>query len=65
MRETNERVVLSGIYRRIHELQITQADRQNAIRALQRAEQVADALVWIKEKLTALGGVFLKPSLKH
>lgn len=65
MRETNEKRVNTGIYTRIRELPISAVDRENAIHALRQAERFANVIVVIKEKLAALGGAFLKPSLKH
>ena len=62
MRDTN---LNTGIYARIRELPISSADRENAVQALRQAERVANAIVAIKEKLAAIGGAFLKPSLKH
>jgi hypothetical protein len=43
---------------------MSEADRQSAIRALTRAEQVTDAALWLKEKIADLGQAFLKPSLR-
>jgi len=40
-------------------------DRQKAIDALRVAEGFADAMLWVKEKVSALGTWFLKPSVKH
>jgi len=37
----------------------------DALDSLRHAEDIADALLWIKEKLASIGHVFLKPSLKH
>ena len=65
MRETKQNVGNTGIYARIRALQISAADREHAIDALRQAERFADMLVAIREKLTALRGIFLKPSLKH
>ena len=65
MRETNEKVLNTGIYARIRALPLNQADRDDAIQALRQAERVASVLMAIKEKLAALGNAFLKPSLKH
>ena len=65
MRDSNDRSDFTGIYARIRELPINQADRDHAVQALLQAERVADALGWIREKLAALGNAFLKPSLKH
>lgn len=65
MRESNERVVISGIYARIRELPISRADREDAVQALRQAENITDGFIWLKEKFAALGNVFLRPSLKH
>ena len=65
MRETNERIVNTGIYARIHALPIGYADRENAIHALETAERIVGACVWISEGVGALRDLFLKPSLKH
>jgi hypothetical protein len=63
MRESNENIVNTGIYARIRALPISSIDRDHAIQALHQAERFADVLVAIKEKLAALRGTFLKPSL--
>jgi hypothetical protein len=55
----------SGIYRRIQEVQMSEIERHTALRALHSAEAMVDVLFWAKEKLTAVGAFFLKPSLKH
>ena len=65
MRKANQRVLNSGIYARLRDVQMSEADRQNAVKALHQAEQFAETLIWVKEKLADLGHSFLKPSLKH
>jgi hypothetical protein len=65
MRNANERPLDSGIYARLREVQMSEADRENAMKALRQAEQIAGTFVWLKEKLADLGHAFLKPSLKH
>ncbi len=65
MRKANERAVDSGIYARIREVRMSEHDRQIAIGALQDAEQIAEAILWVTEKVSAFGEFFLKPSLKH
>ena len=65
MRNANEKTLDSGIYARIREVRMSGADRQNAIDALQQAERIAEAFLWLKEKFANIGHVFLKPSLKH
>ena len=65
MRNANEKTLDSGIYARLRKVQMSGADRQNAIDALQQAERIAEAFLWLKEKFANIGHVFLKPSLKH
>jgi len=65
MRKANERAVDSGIYGRLREMRMSEHDRRIAIGALRDAEQIAEAILWVTEKVTAFGGLFLKPSLKH
>ena len=55
----------SGIYRRIQEVQMSEIERHTALRAMRQAEAMVELLFWAKEKLTAVGTYFLKPSLKH
>lgn len=62
VKQTN---VGSGIYRRIQEAHMSEIERATALRALRQAEAMVDLLFWAKEKLTAVGAYFLKPSLKH
>lgn len=65
MRKYKQSSVGSDIYARIGEVQMSDADRHAAIAALRQAEAIADGVLWIKEKVAALGNYFLKPSLKH
>jgi hypothetical protein len=55
----------SDIYRRIQEIQMSEADRAAAARAMSDAEAIVDLLIWAKNKVAAIGTFFLKPSLKH
>ena len=64
MRKSNERVLDSRLYARLLDVQMSAAERQNAAEALAQAEQIVDAVVWVKEKIADIGHVFLKPSLK-
>ena len=64
MRNTNETLRDSGIYARLRSVQMSEADRRNAIQALRRAEQFAETALWLKQKVADLGHWFLKPSLK-
>lgn len=65
MRKANEKLLNSGIYARLRSVQMNDADRADAMKALRQAEQVAEMFVWAKEKLASFGQYFLKPSLKH
>ena len=65
MSKVNQTNVGSDIYRRIQEVQMTQVERETALRAIRSAEAMADLVVWVKNKVTSLGAYFLKPSLKH
>jgi hypothetical protein len=55
----------SDIYALIQRAQMSELDRQVAIDAMRIAEAFAEAVLWVKEKLAALGTYFLKPSVKH
>jgi hypothetical protein len=55
----------SDVYRRIHEAQMSDIERQAALRAMRNAEAMVEFLVWAKNKVAAAGTYFLKPSLKH
>lgn len=65
MSKSNGNITNSGIYARIWAVRMSHAERERAIEALQQAELVVDAILWVKEKFTALGHAFLKPSFKH
>ncbi len=65
MRNANERPLDSDIYARIRDLRMNRIDRQNAINSLEQAERIFGMYLWLKEKLTDIGHVFLKPGLKH
>lgn len=65
MRNSNERDYDSGIYARLRGVRMSAADREHAIDALRQANQLVEAIVWIKERFSALGQAFLKPSLKN
>ena len=40
-------------------------NRQIAVNAVGIAEAFAEAVLWVKEKVAAIGTCFLKPSVKH
>ncbi|MBI1966061.1 MAG: hypothetical protein HYS46_07425 [Betaproteobacteria bacterium] len=49
----------------IGETRMSERDRQIAINSVRNAEAIVDVLVWVKNKVVALGDFLLKPSLKH
>ncbi len=65
MRKANERVLDSGIYARLRDVQMSESDRRDAVQALVQAERIAGTFLWLKEKVSDAGNWFLKPSLKH
>jgi hypothetical protein len=65
MRKVNQIKAGSDIYALIQRAQMSDLDRQKAIDAVRVAEGFADAALWVKEKVSALGTWFLKPSVKH
>lgn len=65
MRNANQKGLNSGIYARLESVQMSEADRQDAVKALHQAEQIAEVFLWVKEKFTDIGHAFMKPSLRH
>ena len=54
------------IYDRIDASPLSETERRAAINAMQDAEVIADAIVWVTRKIEQLGArLFLKLSLKH
>jgi hypothetical protein len=65
MRKVNQIKAGSDLYALIQRAQMSDLDRQKAIDAVRVAEGFADAMLWVKEKVSAIGTWFLKPSVKH
>jgi hypothetical protein len=53
------------VYALIQKAQMSDFERQRAIHTMQMAEGFANALIWVREKVAAMGTWFLKPSVKH
>jgi len=64
MRKVNESILDSGIYTRLRAVKMCESDRNNAVAALLRAEEIANGILWLKQKLADAGHAFLKPSLR-
>ena len=65
MRKVNQNAVGSDVYALIQRARMSELDRQVAVDAMRIAEAFADAMLWVKEKVAAIGTCFLKPSVKH
>lgn len=56
----------STVYARLNTVQMSEAQRQRALAALNDAERFVEAFAWVARKIERLGErLFLKPSLKH
>jgi hypothetical protein len=65
MRKVNQRTLGSDVYVLIRKGQMSDRERQVAIDAMRVAEAFAEAVLWVKEKVAAIGTCFLKLSVKH
>ena len=65
MRKINQTTVGSDVYALIRKAQMSDRDREVAINAMRVAGAFVDAVLWVKEKVAAIGTFFLKPSMKH
>ena len=64
MRKAN--VTTSGLLeKRLAEASMTEHDRNHALNLMRDAEAIADAIVWAKEKIASVRGLFLKPGFKN
>ncbi len=65
MRKPNQKAFRSEIYKVLENARLSESDRLTAINAMQDAEAIVDAFLWVRGKISAVGHYFLKPSLKH
>jgi hypothetical protein len=65
MRKANQIANDSKTYALLNSVPMSESERRLAVNAMRNAETIADALLWVSEKLRALGALFLKPGLKH
>ena len=64
MRKAN--VTTSGLLeKRLAETNMSEHDRNHALNLLRDAEAIADTIVWVKEKIASVRGLFLKPGFKN
>ena len=45
----------SVIHKRLSEIQLGEYDRRQAVNAMHEAEAIADAVIWVKDRIAALG----------
>jgi bacterioferritin (cytochrome b1) len=59
-------VKMDSLYQRLSASRLSDSERRAAIQAMQHAEVIADAILWVTRKIEQLGArLFLKPSPKH
>lgn len=51
--------------KRIGEINMNAQDRDQALNRMREAEAIADAIVWTREKIASVRGLFLKPGFKN
>ena len=49
----------------LSETTMSEHDRNRVVSLMRDAEAVADAIVWIKDKIASVGSFFLKPGFKN
>ena len=65
MSKTSCKEVNRIVFRRLAEIQMSAFDLQGAAHAMRDAEAIADAVIWVKERVASLGALILKPGFKH
>ena len=56
----------SGVYAHIETAPMAESERQSALEALEMAEVLVDAFVWVARRFGELvNHLFLKPGVKH
>ena len=65
MSKTNCNSMNCTIYRRLAEFQQSAADRQSAMYAMRDAEAIADAVIWVKDRIASVGASLPRLGFKH
>jgi hypothetical protein len=65
MRKANRKKVNDAIYARLADVRINDHERERAAHAIQDAEAIVDAIIWIKDRIASVGAMVLKPGFKH
>lgn len=64
MRKAN--VTVSGtLEKRLAEINMSAHERDHALTLMRDAEAIADAIVWAREKIASVRGLFLRPGFKN
>jgi hypothetical protein len=64
MRKAN--VNVNGLLeKRLGDINMSAQDRDHAIHLMRDAEAIADVIVWAREKIASIRGLFLKPGFKN
>jgi len=65
MRKANVTVSNRLLETRLAETHMSEHERDRALSAMRDAEAIADAIMWLKEKVASVGALFLKPGFKN
>ena len=65
MSKTSCKETRSIVYRRLAEIQMSASDRQDSAHAMRDAELIADAVIWVKERIASLGAMLPRLGFKH
>ena len=65
MRKVKQVAFGSDVYALLEKAHLSEVERHKALDAMRTAERFSDAVLWVQEKVAAIGTWFLKPSLKH
>lgn len=65
MSKVKQKAAGNSLYALVQRVQMSDRERQVAVGAIHMAEGFAGAVLWVKEKVAAMGTWFLKPSVKH
>ena len=64
MRKAN--VNVNGLLeKRLAETNMSEHDRNHALKLMRDAETIADAIVWVKDRIASVRTLFLKPGFKN
>ena len=61
----NEHELGSVLQARLDSINLSPSDREAALRALDSANRIVDAFVWIAEKVRSVGAWGQKPTVAH